>query len=112
MQKRNKSWVKLYRSLSNDPIWTEGVFSEGQAWVDLIINSSYKKGTVHNKKGSFEVRKGQLLVSQRKLTSRWKWHRSRLRRFLNRLETLGKIKHKYEKGKGVIITILDYQTYQ
>ena len=35
-------YIKLHRSLMDNPLWTEKPFSRGQAWVDLLMLANRK----------------------------------------------------------------------
>lgn len=103
-------WIAVYRSML-DPFHDLHPHSTGSkacdafAWIDLVGLAFWKD---HG-----GIRRGQLRASQRFLCTRWNWSRSRVQRFLARLEDQGMI---IRAGKASRepdrITICNYDTYQ
>lgn len=76
------------RKLLNDELWLAEPFTKGQAWLDLIGRASYKD--------TDELRRGEILTSERELAARWKWAPSKVHRFLKQLENAQMIKRSRE----------------
>jgi len=75
------------------------------AWIDLIGLAAWRD---HG-----GLKRGQARASQRFLAARWNWHRSKVQRFLDELESSGSI----DRGRGASrepdrITICNYDAYQ
>jgi hypothetical protein len=64
-------YVKIHRSLLKHRLW-RGVFTRGQAWVDLILLCDYQTGLVS--------------ISLRDMAERWSWSLKQVRVFLKMLE--------------------------
>jgi len=99
-----KSWLKLWRKLIEEPIWLEEPFTKGQAWVDLLLlaqssdNKNYKAGCIYR--------------SLNDLSTRWKWSRGRVTRFLDYLTRESMIHTETKVGLGTIICITNWNNYQ
>ena len=106
-----EGWILLYRKLSDNKFWTCEKFSRGQAWVDLLLLANHCDSFFYVRGNKVNVKKGQLAWGEVKLSLRWKWSRSKLRKFLNDLEK----EHQIEQQKSnviQIITIINYDLYQ
>jgi hypothetical protein len=107
----HRGYIKLYRRVQDNKLWTAEPFTRGQAWIDLIMLANYKDGYIRVRGNRVDIRRGQVGWSQVQLSERWKWSRGKLRRFLDELET----DHQIVQQKNFvtsIITIVNYDTYQ
>jgi hypothetical protein len=107
----HRGWIRLYRKLQDNPLWTEGKFTPGQAWVDLILIANHRKGHIRVRGVRVDVSRGQVAHSEKTLASRWKWSRGKVRRFLTELHNEGMIVH--QKNNVInLITIINYNEHQ
>jgi len=104
-------WIKIYRQLTLNNIWTEESFSRGQAWIDLLLLANHKDGIVRVRGIKIPVLRGQVGWSELKLADRWKWSRGKVRRFIRELEN-EKMVVQHKNRKTSIISILNYEFYQ
>ena len=110
-----EGWVKLYRKLIDDPLWTSEPFTKGQAWVDLLAMANHTDGRMLINGGWFDIQRGQLHTSELKLAARWKWSKGKVTRFLNVLKMDGMLNVECSKGgttNGTTLTIVNYSIYQ
>lgn len=106
-------YVKLWRMVMDDPMWTAEPFSRGQAWVDLIMMAYHSDGIARVRGVRVEVKRGQVAMSEQAMSTRWKWSRNKVRRFLSEISS--KTEQKIEQQKNnvtTLITILNYEKYQ
>lgn len=89
------------------PLVEKRSFTKFEALVDLVLMASHQGGVV----GNVDVRRGQLLRSQLQLAERWKWSRTKVRRFLKEAEVRGEIGLVTSRHWS-LITICNYDTYQ
>lgn len=104
-------WIKLYRQIQDNPLWTSEPFTRGQAWVDLLVLANHKKGFLRVRGQLVEVERGQVGWSQVKLAKRWSWSRGKIIRFLNELETKQQIEQQKNNITSVI-SIVNFEYYQ
>ena len=98
-------WVKLRRELAEDPIWTKGSFDAGKAWVDLLLQVTYKTHT----SGGKRYRAGCVYTSTIALGARWNWTRNKVRWFLKQMEAEKRLKVKrWPEGPGVEIFVIGW----
>lgn len=94
-------------------VWKKKPFSWGQAWIDLLIRTSWIDSTMfsdHFAK-SLKVRRGEIICSIRGLAFAWGWSRSGTERFLRRCQQAGQIKATSE-GTYTRIKILNWSKLQ
>ena len=104
-------WIKIHRKLSDNPLWTCEPSTRGQAWVDLIMLASFDDVFFFVRGIQVAQKRGQVCWSEANLADRWKWSRTKLRKFLNDLEKEHQI---IQQKNNVIqvITIVNYEEYQ
>lgn len=103
------TFFTIDRRLLEEELWTSEPFTKGQAWVDLIGRASYKDGEL--------TKRGELIITERGLADRWKWPKSKVRRFLEWLEKEGmitrtKMRTKNRSGYRTKTNVEKYSFYQ
>lgn len=106
-----EGWIKLHRQLQNSPLWLSEQFTRGQAWIDLLLLANHEYGFFYLREHKIEVNRGEVGWSELKLSLRWKWSRTKTRKFLNDLEKEQQIKVATSHST-TIITIINYTKYQ
>ena len=106
-----EGWITLQRKLLDNPIWVCEPFTRGQAWVDLIFLANYEFSFFYKRGVKIEVQIGQVARSEVELADRWKWSRTKVRKFLNDLE---KEQQLIQQKTNVtqILTLVNYEMYQ
>ena len=95
----------------NTPLWLDEPFTRGQAWVDLVGLANFKEGFIRIRGNRIEIKRGQVGWSIERLSSRWKWSRGKINRWLNELEIDKQIVQQKSRLTSVI-TIVNYEKYQ
>lgn len=109
----DKGWIKLYRQLSDNEIWLSEKFTDGQAWVDLLLLANHKNGFIKVRGIRIDILAGQCGYSVVSLAKRWKWSRGKVIRFLEFLVKENMIKIVQQNNKlSTIISIINYTNYQ
>lgn len=103
--------MKLYRKVQDNPLWTSEQFSRGQAWIDLILLANHEDSFFYLRGVRVNVERGQVARSERTLSERWQWSRSKVRKFLNDLEKELQIKQ-HKNNVVQLLTVLKYDEYQ
>ena len=104
-------YIKLYRGLTENPLWNKESFSAGQAWIDLLLGANFKDKTIYIRKTKIEVKRGQIAWSMLTMARRWKWSRGKVIRFLKDLESEQMIVQ-HPGHLTTLITICNYEKYQ
>jgi hypothetical protein len=108
---RRGGYIKLFRSLADDALWTREAFTRGQAWADLLLLANYKPGHLRVRGNRIAIDRGQVGWSAERLALRWKWSRGKVNRFLNELESEQQIVQQ-KSFLSTVLTITNYETYQ
>lgn len=106
-----QGWIKLHRSILENPFWGCEPFTRGQAWIDLLLLANYERSFFFKRNVKVEVVRGQVARSEVELADRWKWSRTKVRKFLNDLEKEQQI-IQYKTNVTQLITIVNYKKYQ
>lgn len=104
-------WIKLHREILENDFWSCEPFTRGQAWVDLLLLANHKPSFFFKRGNRVDVERGQLGRSEVELSDRWKWSRSKVRKFLKDLEKEQQISIT-KSTVTQIVTIVKYDEYQ
>lgn len=106
----DRGFIKLYRKIADNPLWNKKPFSDGQAWVDLLLIANHKKGVIDKRGMRVNVNRGQVGYSVKALADRWGWSRGKVDRFLLFLEDEHQIKYQ-KTNVTTLITLINYEQY-
>lgn len=106
-----QGWISLHRQLQKHWLWADKPFSKGQAWIDLLLSANHCDRKVLLGNELIEVKAGSFITSELKLMERWGWSKSKVRKFLEVLQSDGMIVKNSDKKKTTII-IENYSVYQ
>ena len=107
-----KGWISLHRKILDNPLFRQSrVFSKLEAWVWLLLRANHKEGKVLVGNHMIEVKKGEMITSQHQLCKTFKWGTTKLRAFLNLLQSETMIQWE-SLPKATRITICNYGSYQ
>lgn len=104
-------YIKLHRSICDNPMWESEPFTKSQAWVDLLLNANYADKKIMIRGQILAVNRGQIAWSEVTMSDRWKWSRNKVRRFLKMLSDEGMIVQRAEH-LTTVLTICNYEEYQ
>ena len=107
----SNGWIKLYRQIMESEFYFSEPFTKVQAWIDLLLITSFKEGSMIVNGTRVKLKRGQTCISQNTLAHRWKWSRGKVDRFLNDLESQEMIEQLKSKRTS-IISITNYASYQ
>lgn len=107
----SEGWVTLHRKIQNNPLWKSEPFTRGQAWVDLILLANHEDGFIYVRGNKISIKRGQVGWSQKKLSERWQWSRTKVRKFLKDLEEEQQIRQ-HKNALSTVITLINYDKYQ
>jgi uncharacterized phage protein (TIGR02220 family) len=106
-------YIKLHRGLCEHSMWLNAKFTEGQAWVDLILLANHCDGYITVRGIDIDVKRGQVAWSQEALAKRWKWSRGKVIRFCKKLEAKMMLQTVQQKNNlTTLFTIVKYEDFQ
>ena len=108
----NQGWISIHRKLRDNPIWTEKrVFSKAEAWIDVLFMVNHKDNKFLLGNTLVEVKRGSFITSELKLMEQWRWSKSKVRAFLELLQS-DKMIVKKSDNKKTTLTVVNYEGYQ
>ena len=108
---KDGNWIKVNRSILNQPFWKEKPFSKGQAWIDLLLTVHWKNGYDQVGGCRRKAKAGQLWITYQGLADRWGWHKENVRRFLKQLECDATVTLNVTPF-GTLLTLKNWGLYQ
>lgn len=105
-------YIKLHRKLQDHKFWKERrVYSKAEAWLDILMEANYKEEDVLIGSQIIKCERGHSLNSADTWAKRWKWSRSRVKRFLKLLESQSMIEL-LPCSKTTHLSVCKYDSYQ
>jgi hypothetical protein len=98
------------RGVWDHPMFAPEPFTEREAWLWLISAAVWKATRVRAGRKLVALVRGQLVFSERFLAEKWKWSKSTVRRFLDRLKTEAMVTTLADRD-ATLITICNYEKY-
>lgn len=107
-----EGYIKLYRGLEDNPLWTFDVFSKAQAWIDLLLLTNHKTGHIKLRNGEMvQINRGECGWSMKSLAKRWQWSRGKVKRFFDYLKN-EKMIQQTNIPNATVIKVLNYERFQ
>lgn len=99
------------RSIWDDGDFASEPFTEREAFMWLVGAAAWKVGKVRINNSPVVIERGEFCFAVRFLAGRWQWSKSRVDRFLNRLENRDTIRATH-RDKLKVYSIKNYNTFQ
>ena len=106
-----QGWISIHRQLQHHWLWDDKPFSRGQAWIDMLMSANHCDNKFLFGSELLEIKAGSFITSELKLAERWGWSKTKVRSFLEVLQSDGMIKKISDRKKTTII-IENYSFYQ
>ena len=107
-----KGWISLHRKILDNPMFVNRkCYSRFEAWIWLLLRANHTEGKVLIGNEMLKVKAGQLITSQKQLCKKFKWGTTKLRAFLELLQSEGMIDWE-ALPKATCVSIMNYGTYQ
>lgn len=106
----DKDYICISRDFLDDPLFHKEPVSKGQAWIELIGLAKQQEEPIVVNGQIVQCKRGCVYVSQRDLAARWRWSRNKVDRFLNTLQSLGRIESQFSSIINCI-AIINYNDF-
>ena len=106
-------WVKIYRSILENPAFRD--IGEAMFFAFLVIKANWRAGERRYDERVYKLERGDLVLGERKLAEAFDWSRQKLRGVMSRLEAAGMLTRKWVQHgdqRAPVITICNYSHYQ
>ena len=106
-------WFKLYRKMRENFLWRLKPFSQGQAWVDLLMRVNFSDRPIPQpgRVGPRMLHQGEAIVSLRGLAVNWGWSKGKVQRYLQCLRNEHMIESTNEYSY-TRVKLLNWKKYQ
>ena len=105
-------WIKIHRCITGNWLYTENrTFSRFEAWMDILLTVNFSDTKVMIKGKLYEVKRGQSILSLESWGKRWHWDKSKVKRFMNLLQSDGMVDIKSD-NITTHLTVCNYESYQ
>ena len=104
-------WIKLYRSLLHDPVWTTATSDQKAVLMAILLSASHERRQWVWEGRKFEVQPGQLVTSLASLAKTAGVSIKSVRSAIARFEKLDFLANESAKT-GRLISIVNWQAYQ
>ncbi len=104
-------YIKVNRKVFDgyDDYWpNDRPFSPFEAWLDVIQMAAWKPVLVNG----VRLERGQVLVSVRFLSQRWKWEQTRVHRWLKHAKKCERLVQRSTQQAGTVYSLVNYDLYQ
>lgn len=102
-------WIKIHRKLSEHWLYQDSNYLHW--WIDILLNANFEDKKVLIKGALYDCKRGQSVYSLDTWAKRWNTDKSKVRRFLNMLETDGMITLE-NISVSTRLTVCKYECYQ
>jgi hypothetical protein len=105
-------WIKIHRSIKDHWLYTEKrTFSKFEAWHDILLMVNFTDAKLMIKGKLYDIKRGQSILSLESWGKRWNWDKSKVRRFMNTLQSDSMIVLESD-NITTRLTVCKYETYQ
>lgn len=104
-------WIKLYRKITENPLYFSEPFNRSLAWIDMLLLANHADSFFFKRGVKVEVKRGQIGYDLDSLAKRWKWSRGKVERFIKFLENDNQIVRQ-KTNVTTLISIVNYKDYQ
>jgi hypothetical protein len=99
------------RSIWDDGDFAPEPFTEREAWMWLVSAAAWKDIRARGNAGAVDLKRGEFSFATRFLAEKWKWSKSRVDRFIQRIENRGSIRDT-SRDNAKIYLVSKYNEYQ
>lgn len=108
-----QGWISIHRKIRDCWVWKDKeTFDKRSAWIDILLSANHAEGKSLIDSTIITIPRGNFIISETKLSKRWKWSRKKVSNFLKILESDGMIKLIIKPRKYTMIEINNYEKYQ
>lgn len=104
-------WIKLYRKITENPLYFSEPFNRSLAWIDMLLLANHADNYFFKRGVKVDVKAGQIGYDLDSLAKRWKWSRGKVERFIKLLENDNQVVRQ-KTNITTLISIVNYKDYQ
>jgi hypothetical protein len=108
---KNQGYIKLFRDIQNNFLWSKKPFDKPRAFVDILLLANHTDNTILINGKQTVIKRGQYHTSRKKLADRWGWEVKTVDRFLGVLKGAEMVTYTGDPF-GITLTVENYDIYQ
>lgn len=111
--KRSSGYVLVPRGMfTDDPLWLEKrPRTQFEAWLDVVQLAAHEPYDHLTDHGVVHLERGEVLLSRRFMADRWGWSEKVVRRWLESVTKMGRLKAQRKSYDGTVYGVVHYDTY-
>ena len=106
-----EGWIKLYRKIEDNPMFTEKPYDRAHAWLDILLTVAHEPKDFLLKGRMVHLEPGQMVFGYRKLAAKWGWSKDKVVRYLATL-TATQTATVTATPNGTVLTVEKWASYQ
>lgn len=110
MASKQKGWIKLHKKLLDSAVWSDPL--RLKAWVYILLSANYENKEWFANGRLIQIKRGQLVTSNRKLQEAWRCSDKTVRRILQQFAEMDMIKVETPHNKYTLISVVNYSKFQ
>jgi len=108
----NEGFIRLCRSYFSHPFWVERrKYDRAAAWLDLVAMCAFEPRRAMINGEMIEIPRGGIAASERFLSDRWMWSRTKVRAFLDVLESENMIKDHQKNHRYSVFLLCNFDKF-
>ncbi len=108
----SEGFIRLCRSYFRHPFWTERrTYDRAAAWLDLVAMCAFEPRRTMINGELVEIPRGGIAASERFLSDRWMWSRTKVRAFLDVLESENMIKDHRKNHRYSVFLLCNFDKF-
>ena len=109
---KQKGWISLHRTISDHWLYPKNrSFTKYEAWIDILLECNHSEQKVLIKETLITCKRGESIRSMKEWANRWKWSKSKVKRFFDLLQNDSMIEYKSVQIT-THLTVCNYDSYQ
>lgn len=105
-----KGWIKLYRDITEHWVYQDPLLLK--VWITVLCLANHDDHRILINNNMTTIHRGQFWTSIRKLSSYMNMDKDTVKKKLDLLQSDGMIYLDSQKGRGTLLTVLNYSVYQ
>ncbi len=113
MPETNGGFVLIHRSILDNPTFRD--IGEAMFFAFLVLKANWRGGERRYDDRIYKLKRGDLVLGERKLAEEFGWKRQKVRGVISRLEATAMLTRKFDQHgtqRAPVITICNYSLYQ
>jgi len=105
-----KGWIKIHKKIIDSAVWSDPL--RLKAWIHILISANYEDKEWFANGRLVQIKRGQLVTSNRKLQEAWGCSTNTVTRILQQFAEMGMIEVEKPYKRYTLLTVVKYSNFQ